>query len=418
MQVVYSRCGGIDVHKKVLSVCGMWTDEQGDHIDETRCGTYTRDLQALAAWFQQRGIRDVVMEATGPYWRPVWNVLEQSGLRLTLANPGHIRAIPGHKTDRRDARWLADLHRHGLVPASFVPNAEQRILRDLTRMRSKVVHDHGRVVSRIQAVLEDANIKLCSVVSDVMGVSAQLMLRAMIGGERQPAALAELARGTLRGKRSELELALEGGFSKAHAFIVQRLLIQARTLEQQIKALELRIERVLDKCQTHAIGLWDTIPGVSTTVATILVAELGTRPEQFPSAQHAASWVAICPGNHESAGKRKSGRMRKGNRWLKTALVEAAWAAVRSKGTYLSSLYTHLVGRKGEKRALVAVAHSIFVAAYHMLTNNQTYQEIGPDHFDRESSHQKAQRAVKRLERLGYKVQITPLEPAQVQPTA
>jgi transposase len=413
MQIVYARCGGIDVHKKVLAVCSLWTDEQGEHMEEAKFGTYTRDLRALAEWFQQRGVWDVAMEATGPYWRPVWNVLEESGLRLSLANPGHIRAIPGHKTDRRDARWLADLHRHGLVPASFVPNAAQRRLRDLTRMRSKVVYDHSRVVSRIQAVLEDANIKLSSVVSDVMGVSAQRMLGALMEGQRQPTALADLARGRLRGKRAALELALEGNFGREHGFVLQRLLIQARMLTAQIKALESEIARRLDESQKRALQLWDTIPGVNATVAVILVAELGTRPEQFPDAHHAASWVAICPGDHESAGKKKSGKMRKGNRWLKTALVEAAWAAARSKGTYLSALYAHFVRRKGEKRALVAVAHSMLVSAYQMLRNNQTYQDLGPDHFDRMAPLEKAQRMVKRLERLGYRVELSPSELTQ-----
>lgn len=412
MEIVYAHCGGIDVHKRVLAVCGLWTDEEGSHCEEATFGTYTRDLQALSEWFQTRGVKDVAMEATGPYWRPVWNVLEQHGFELTLANPSHIRAIPGHKTDRRDARWLADLHRHGLVPASYVPDAAQRHLRDLTRMRTKVVSDHARVVSRIQATLEDANIKLASVVSDVMGVSSQHMLQALIGGERQPQVLADLARGSLRRKQSELALALEGDFGESHAFVVRRLLMQARMLTQQIKALDNRIEKQMDERQKHAIELWDTIPGVSATVATVLVAELGTRPEQFPNARHAASWVAICPGNHLSAGKRKSGKMRKGDKWLKSALVEAAWAAVHTNNTYLSALYARLVGRKGKTRALVAVAHSILVSAYQMLRNNEVYRDLGPDHFDRIAPQQKARKLVNRLERLGYKVDLTPVQAA------
>jgi transposase len=393
----------------------MWPNQQGQpQVEEASFGTHTRELRRLAEWLATRDVRDIAMEATGPYWRPVWNILEACGMRLTLANPAHIRAIPGHKTDRRDARWIADLHRHGLVPPSFVPSGPQRCLRDLTRMRTKVVQDRSRVVARLQAVLEDANIKLTSVVSDVMGVSAQAMLRGLISGRAQPAQLADLARGTLRGKRPELELALEGNFTRQHAFLIHRLLIQERLLQQQERALERQIARLLDDRQKAAITLWDTIPGVNETVATVLAAELGTRPEQFPDAHHAASWVAICPGNHESAGKRKSGKTRKGNRWLRTALVEAAWAAARSKRTYLAALYSRLVGRRGEKRALVAVAHSILVAAYQMLKTNQPYREPGPDYFDRLRPQHSVKRLVERLSRLGYNVALSSNEETQV----
>jgi transposase len=344
----------------------------------------------------------------------VWNILEACGMRLTLANPAHIRAIPGYKTDRRDARWIADWHQHGLVPASFVPSGAQRQLRDLTRMRTKVVQDRSRVVTRLQAVLKEANIKLASVVSDVMGVSAQARLRGLINGHAQPPNLAELARGSLRTKRPALELALEGNCTRQHGFLVHRLLMQERVLQQQERALERESAPLLDDRQKAAIALWDPIPGVNQTVATILLAEIGTRPEQFPDAGHVASWVAICPGNHESAGKRKSGKTRKGNRWLRAALVESAWAAARSKGTYLAALYARLLPRKGEKRALVAVAHSILVAAYQMLTTNQPYCDPGPDYFDRLRPKRSLRRLVERLSQLGYKVELAPLEAAQV----
>lgn len=415
MTVVYPRCGGLDVHKKQVSACCLWEDQHGQpQVEQASFATHTRALQGLAEWMAEKGVQDVALEATGPYWRPVWNILEACGMRLTLANPAHIRAIPGHKTDRRDARWIADLHRHGLVPASFVPSSQQRQLRDLTRMRTKVTQDRSRVVSRLQAVLEDANIKLASVVSDVMGVSAQAMLQGLISGQAQPAQLADLARGSLRGKRPALELALEGNFTRQHAFLTRRLLIQERMLQQQERALEREITRHLEDRQKAAIALWDTIPGVDETVASVLVAELGTRPEQFPNARHAASWVAICPGNHESAGKRKSGKTRKGNRWLRAALVEAAWAAARSKNTYLSALYSRLLPRKGEKRALVAVAHSILVAAYQMSKTGERYREPGPDYFDRLRPQHSVNRLVKRLGQLGYKVDLSPLEPTQL----
>jgi transposase len=413
MTVVYPRCGGLDVHKKQVAACRIWQDERGQqHVEQASFGTYTRDLHRLAEWFAERDVRDVAMEATGPYWRPVWNILEAYGIRLTLANPAHIRAIPGHKTDRRDARWIAELHQHGLVPASFVPSGPQRRLRDLTRMRTKVVQDRGRVVNRLQAVLEDANIKLASVASDVMGVSAQAMVRGLIAGQPEPAQLADLARSSLRKKRPELELALEGHFTRQHGFLAHRLLLQERMLAQQERALERETSRLLDPAQKRAIILWDTIPGVNETVATVFVAELGTRPEQFPDARHAASWVAICPGNHETGGKRKSGKTRKGNRWLRAALVEAAWAAARSKGTYLAALYARLLPRKGEKRALVAVAHSILVAAYQMLKTGQSYREPGPDYFDRLRPQHKLNRLVKRIAQLGYKVDLSPVESA------
>jgi len=362
-------------------------------------GPYWRPvwMAALARWFLEREVRDVAMEATGPYWRPVWNILERFGIRLTLANPAHIRAIPGHKTDRRDARWIAELHQYGLVPPSFVPSERQRHLRDLTRMRSKVVQDRGRVVNRLQAVLEDGNIKLASVVSDVMGVSAQAMLQGLLEGQASPVQLAELAQGSLRKKRAELALALEGNLTPDHAFLVRRLRIQERMLGQQERALEREIARHLDARQKEVVALWDTIPGVNATVATVMVAELGIHPEQFPDAAHAASWSAICPGNHVTAGKAKSGKMRKGNKWLRVALVEAAWAAARSKGTYLAALYARKTGPKKENRALCAVAHSILVAAYQMLKTGETYREPGPDYFDRLRPQQTINRLVKRL---------------------
>ena len=414
MRVAYPRCGGVDVHKRRVSACRMWQDESGqEHIDEAQFGTHTVELRRLADWLGEQQVGDVAMEATGPYWRPVWNVLEAAGMRLTLANPAHIRAISGHKTDRRDARWIADLHRHGLVPASFVPSPAMRQLRDLTRLRMKVVQDHTRVVGRLEAVLEDANIKLGSVVTDLMGVSAQDMIRGLMQGLARPAELAKLARGPMRKKREALTTALDGHFTAHHRFVVNRLLIQERALRNQEQALAREIGRRMDDRQKAAIALWDTIPGVNETVASVLVAELGVRPEQFPDAHHAASWVAICPGNRSSAGKQKSGKTRKGNRWLRAALVEAAWAASHSHGTYLNALYRRKL-RKGEKVALVAVAHSILIAAYMMLKTGQPYKEPGPDYFDRLNPRRSVHSLVKRLAALGYKVELSPIDRAQV----
>lgn len=415
MQVVYPRCGGLDVHKKCIAACRIWSDNDQVQVEESTFGTYTRELRRLAEWLRERDVLDIAMEATGPYWRPVWNVLEAQGLRLTLANPGHIRAIPGHKTDRHDARWISDLHRHGLIPASFVPSREQRQLRDLTRMRTKLVQDHGRVVTRLQAVLEDANIKLASVVSDVMGVSAREMLQGLIEGSATAEQLADLARTRLQSKRSELTLALEGNFTPHHALLLRRWLLQERVLRQQRSALERAIAQQLSPAEKAAIALWDTIPGVNELVGAALAAELGVRAEQFPDAQHAASWVALCPGNHESGGQQHSGRIRKGNRWLRAALVEAAWAAARSKGTYLSALYARMVPRKGAKRALVAVAHSILVSAYQMLKTGQPYHELGRDYFDRLHPQRTVHRLVHRLSGLGYQVELTPTDGTDAQ---
>lgn len=410
MRIIHPRSGGIDVHKKQVAACVIWSEANGaEHVEQASFGTYTRELKRLAEWMREREVVDVAMEATGPYWRPVWNVLEAAGLRLTLANPAHIRAIPGHKTDRRDARWIADLHRYGLVPSSFVPSQAQRHLRDLTRMRSKVVQDRSRVVCRLQSVLEDANIKLDSVVSDILGVSSQEMLRGLIGGHRSAGELADLARGSMRRKRKELELALEGEFTEHHAYLVQRLMIQERNLRQQEQALEKQILRYLDPSQLAAMKLWDSIPGVNEKVGAILVAEIGIHAEQFANSAHLASWAGVCPGSHESAGKRKSGKICKGNRWLRTALVEAAWAATRTKGTYLAALYRRL-SRKGNKRALLAVAHAILVAAYEMLKTGQPYREPGQDYFDRLRPKQSVKILVQRLNRLGYKVELSLLE--------
>lgn len=322
LQILYPRCCGLDVHKKSITGCCLWFEAQGPRQEEIRkFGTDTAELRRLAAWLRQHEVKHVVMEATGSYWRPVWNVLEEEGLEQTLANPQHMKAVPGRKTDPHDAHWCADLFQHGLIAASFVPNQQMRHLRDLTRMRTKVTQDRTRVVNRIEAVLEDANIKLSSVVTDIMGVSAQAMLQGLLHGERDTTQLAELAQGRMRAKRCQLQSALEGNLQPHHVFVLQRLLMQSRFLQQQRQAITRQIERRLDPQMRQAIALWDSIPGVDEDTATVLVAEMGIRSEQFADGAHVASWTAICPGNHESAGKRKSGKTREGNRWLRGALT-------------------------------------------------------------------------------------------------
>jgi transposase len=406
MEVLYRRCCGLDVHKKTVSACCRWRQPDGREYRETRkFGTHTAELRRLVEWLQQQQIEQVAMESTGSYWRPVWNVLESAGIPQVLANAQHIRNVPGRKTDIRDSEWISDLLQYGLVPASFVPDQHMRDLRELTRQRSKVVQDHTRVVNRIQAVLEDANIKLSSVISDIMGVSGQAMLQGLMDG-RAPAELAQLAQGKMRSKIELLEQALEGQLRREHTFLLRRMLMQTRFLENQEQALRRAITRHLNPQERAAVVLWDSIPGVNEAVAWTLVAEIGIHVEQFPDAHHLASWIAFCPGNHESAGKRRSGKTRKGNPWLRSALCEAAWAASHTKGTYLAAFYRRLAARRGRKRAIVATAHAIAVIAWQMLRKNEPYRDLGENHIDRLRPEKTADRLVRRLQKLGYQVSI------------
>jgi len=391
----------------MVTACCRWRDEKGAERQEIgKYGTFTGELKRLAEWLRQHQVEQVVMESTGSYWKPVWNVLESEGIPLMLANAYHIKNVPGRKTDIKDPEWMSDLLQYGLIRPSFVPDRHLRDLRELTRMRSKVVQDHTRVVNRLQAILEDANIKLASVVSDILGVSSRAMLQGLMEG-RAPGELAQQAKGKLRSKMPELERALEGDFRKEHAFLVKRMLMQTRFLENQEQALRRAIQARLTPAERQVVALWDTIPGVNEAVAWTLIAEMGTRPEQFRDAHHLASWVALCPGNHESGGKRRSGKIRKGNPWLRAALSEAAWAASKTNNTYLSAQFRRIAARRGKKRATVALAHTIAVIAYHMLQRNQPYRELGANHFDQIKPEQTTQRLVQRLQKLGYEVSLT-----------
>lgn len=415
MEVLYSRCCGLDVHKASVTACCRWLEQgAGAQKEIRRFGTYTADLEELAQWLQRHQVQQIAMESTGTYWRPVWNILERRGLPLLLANAQHIKNVPGRKTDVKDPEWISDLLMHGLIKASFVPAQKMRDLRELTRMRSKVVQDHTRVVNRMQAILEDANIKLGNVVSDILGVSSRAMLEGLMQG-RPPSELADLAQGRMRTKLEELEKALQGDLRPEHAFLLRRMLMQTRFLEQQEKAMRTQIVRHLDPPAQQAVTLWDTIPGVNQATAWVLAAELGTRAEQFRDAHHAASWAALCPGNRESAGKRLSGRTRKGNRWLRGALSEAAWAASRSKGTYLGALYRRMSARKGHHRAIVAVAHAILIIAYQLLQKNEPYRELGETYFDTIKPEKTLHRLVHRIEKLGYQVSVS--KPASPPPS-
>lgn len=411
MQVMHARCCGLDVHKKSVVACLMRADERGRRRKEVRTfGTMTQDLLALADWLTAAGCTHVAMESTGVYWKPVYNLLE--GLfELLVVNAQHIRRVPGRKTDVQDAEWIADLLQHGLLRGSFVPATAQRQLRELTRHRSTLVAERARIVNRLQKVLEDANIKLAAVASDITGVSARMMLQALLDGERDSAVLAQLARGRMRAKRDLLEQALCGRMRPHHAFMITEHLSHLEYLDESIGRFTAEVGERLSDAEEQ-IKLLDTIPGLSRRAAEVLLAEVGADMSRFPTAKHLASWAGICPGNYESAGKRKSGKTRKGSRWLRQLLIEAAHGAAHAKRTYLGALYRRLAARRGAKKALVAVGHAILVIAYHVLTRREPYQDLGANYFDERDRQAVERRLVRRLEQLGYAVKLKPAEAA------
>jgi transposase len=400
MQVMYERCAGLDVHKKTVVGCVVTPDGQ-----ETRTfSTMTVDLLGLSDWLLACGCTHVAMESTGDYWKPVFNMLEGT-FEVLLVNAQHVKAVPGRKTDVKDAAWLAELLQHGLLRASFIPPVAQRELRDLTRYRSTFIRERSTLVNRVQKLLEDANIKLAAVASDIMGVSARAMLAALLAGHADPHALADLAKGRLRSKRDQLAQALDGRVKPHHRFVLTELLCQIDSLDETIARFDTQIQEISTPFEA-AIGLLDTIPGVARPTAEMIVAEIGTDMSRFPSADHLASWAGVSPGNHESAGKRTSGKTHKGNRFLRTVLVQAAHAAARTRSTYLSAQYRRLATRRGKKRAIMAVAHSMLIMAYYMIQRQEPYREAGGDFFDRLQPEDTARRLVKRLEHLGYQVTL------------
>jgi transposase len=400
MNVVYERCAGLDVHKKTVVACVLTPDGQ-----ETRTfGTMSADLLVLSDWLLACGCTHVAMESTGDYWKPVFNMLE-STFEVLLVNAQHVKAVPGRKTDVKDAAWLAELLQHGLLRASFIPSVAQRELRDLTRYRSTFIRERATLVNRVQKLLEDANIKLAAVATDIMGVSGRAMLAALLAGHTDPEALADLAKGRLRNKREHLVKAMEGRVKPHHRFVLTELLCQIDSLDETIARFDERIQAI-DAPFEAAVGLLDTIPGVARHAAEMIVAEIGADMSRFPSADHLASWAGVAPGNHESAGKRASGKTRKGNRCLRTILVQAAHAAARTKGTSLRAQFRRLATRRGKKRAVLAVAHSMLVMAYDMIQRQEPYREAGADYFDQLQPEDTGRRLVTRLERLGYHVTL------------
>jgi transposase len=374
MEILYRCCAGLDVHKKSVMACVRRLTADGEVVAQTRgFGTMTADWLALADWLAEAGVTKVAMESTGVYWKPIFHILE-GHFEVLLVNAQYVKKAPGRKTDVLDAEWIAQLHQCGLLCPSFIPPPPIRELRDLTRQRTQLIRERVTVANRVQKVLEDANIKLASVASDVLGVSGRAMLRAMIAGQEDPAALAELARKRLRGKIPQLRQALRGRVTEHHRFLLGMLLDHIEQLEGLIARCDDRIGAAMAPFAEAAQRL-RTVPGIGTQAAEIIVAEIGTDMSRFPSAGHLASWAGLCPGNDQSAGKRRSGRTTKGSQWLRTLLVQVAWAAVHSRRTIFGALYGRWVKRMGKKKALVAVAHKILALLYRLLKDETDYQE-------------------------------------------
>jgi transposase len=408
MRVVHECCAGFDVHKKSVYVCILRCGENGDRRQQVRSfGTMTKDLLTLADWLKEAGVTHVAMEATGVYWRPVWSILEGQ-FQLLLVNPQHIKALPGRKTDVKDCEWIADLLQHGLLRGSFVPPTEIHDLRDLTRYRAELTQARNRIANRIQKLLEQANVKLSSVASNTLGVSGRQMIEAIISGEEDPGRLAELAKRRMRSKIPELQSALQGRVRDHHRFLLKEFLEEWNGLGARIVKVEQEIKRHLGPFQ-ETVNLWQTIPGMDWVTAANLVAEIGVNMEQFPTAEQLASWAGLCPGNDESAGKRKSGKTRDGNRWLKRTLCQASWAVTRKKNCYLAAQFRRIAAKRGMKRALIAVAHTMIIIAYTMLKTGKTYKDLGGDYLENVSKNHVQRYLVRRLQTLGFKVTLEPV---------
>jgi len=411
MDVLYARCCGLDLHKRTVVACRIVPGPDGPAQQEIRTfGTMTAELLALGDWLHAAGVTHVAMEATGVYWKPIYNLLEDQ-FTLVLANAQHIQRVPGRKTDVKDSEWIADLLRHGLLQPSYVPDRPQRELRELTRYRTTLVRERSAELNRLQKTLEGANIKLAGVASSLGGRSAREMLAALVAGERAPAVLADLARGRLREKRPQLEQALRGSFGPHQRFLVAQQLAHLEYLDEAIAQVSAEIAERLRPFE-DALTRLQTIPGVGRRGAEILLAEIGTDLSRFPTAGHLAAWGGMAPGNHESAGKRRSGKPRRGSPYLRALLVEAGQAAGRTKDTYLAAQYRRLAARRGKKRAAFAVGHTILVIVYHLLTRGTCYEELGGRYFDERDRLAVERRLVRRLEALGHTVTLEPRDPA------
>ena len=408
LEVVYERCCGVDIGKKLVVACVLTPGAHGRPHKEIRSfGTMTDDLVALGDWLEQLQVTHVAMESTGVYWKPIYNVLEER-FTLLLVNAQHIKAVPGRKTDVRDSEWIADLLQHGLLRGSLVPDRARRELRELTRYRSSLTEARTAEVNRLQQTLEGGNIKLAAVASDVLGKSGREMLDELVRGSTDAAAMADLARGRMRDKLPQLERALSGRFGPHQRFLLTQQLAHIDDLDEIIARVSAAIEEVLRPFE-QTLERLDEIPGVGRTTAEVIVAEVGTDMSRFPTAKHLASWAGMCPSNNESAGKRRSGRTRKGDRALRAALTEAGHAAAKKKGSYLQAQYRRLAARRGKKKAALAVGHSILVIVFYLLSHpERTFQELGGDYFDQRERQSLEQRLVRRLQGLGHKVTLEP----------
>ena len=411
MNIIHRCCCGLDVHAKTVVACLIKNGKK----QIRSYSTMTDDLLKLSDWLVSEGCGQVAIESTGVYWKPVFNIVE-GVVEVILVNARHVKAVPGRKTDVRDCEWLADLLRHGLLRASFIPPLAIRELRELTRHRQTLVRDQTAVSNRIIKVVESANIKLAQVASNALGVSGRAMLRALAAGEQDPAQMAELARGRLKVKKGQLQRALHGRLTRSQRFVLAELLDQLTQLEAGItrvsEEIRVQIEESRDPFVKEAVSLLQTIPGVGEQISETIVSEIGTDMTCFPDDKHLSSWAGMCPGNNESAGKRKSGKTTKGSTYLRAALTQASWAASHTKLTYLSAQHKRLIRRMGKRKALVAVGHSILVIVFHVLKNRASYHELGGDYFDRQSVEQQRTRYIRKLEAMGLKVTIEALPQA------
>lgn len=445
MELIHRRCAGIDVHKKTVVVCCITIDASGKKQIEIRTfSTTTAGLLAMSDWLTSLQITHVAMESTGEFWKPVYNILE-GNFELLVVNARHIKNVPGRKTDVKDAEWIAELLRHGLLRGSFIPPQEQRDLRDLTRQRTNIVQDRATVVNRLQKVLEWANLKLSSVATDITGVSARSMLEAIIENKVEPTTLAELAKGRLRNKRALLEEALQGSVRDHHRFMLAQHLAQIDFLDEQIERFDQQISQHMQTNDEtiqpaadegnpqapadsnpdemlppltwqRAVELVDTIPGISQRAAEMILAETGIDMNRFATEEHFSSWAKVSPGNNESAGKRYSGATGHGNRWLRTILIQVAWAAVKVKNSYFNSFYHRLAARRGKKRAIFAVAHRILIALYHMLKKQEPFKDLGATYLDERNKPKLLKRIQHRIEQLGFRVVLEPILSAVASP--
>jgi len=411
MEVLYPHCAGLDVHKNTVVACVRHTVDGTIKREVRTFKTITKELLALSEWLAAEGCTHIAMEATGVYWKPVWHILSDGDFALVLANAAHVKNVPGRKTDVNDATWLADLLAHGLIRSSFVPDQQTQEMRDLLRTRKQLARERSRHVQRLQKTLEDANIKLDSVISDVMGLSGRKMIEALIAGESDSEQLAQLAHRRIKATPEELCEALRGRVTRHHRFLLNVHLQQIDAIDAAINTIDQEIDAHVEPFRDTVL-LLTTIPGVDELGACVILAEIGRDMSRFPTAGHLISWAGLCPRNDESAGKRRSTRMRKAAAWLKTTLVQCAWAATRKKASYLQAQFHRLRARRGAKKAIGAVAASILTAAYEMLKTGTLYEDLGCNHFDKSGKGKQIHRLVSRLRNLGYAVQITPLPAA------